>query len=150
MPRKYIRKVQPRYSHNDLIKELSAIKHEKLSPIVSANQYGIPSSAIYNRLSGRFKGFKHGAKMILPKEERFLAHVIQSFQQWQLSMIPSSVKKIAKNYMLKLGRNISIDLPLNEWFYAFINRWKNDLKLVKDVKLEKVQSTACTKEVIGE
>ena len=65
-------------------------------------------------------------------------------------MTPSFVKEIAKNYMLELGRNISIDSSLNEWFYGFMNRWKDDLKLVKDVKLEKVRSTACTKEVIGE
>ncbi|CAF3053425.1 unnamed protein product [Rotaria sp. Silwood2] len=50
--------------------------------------------------------------------------------------------------MLELGRNISIDSHLNEWFYGFMNRWKDDLKLVKDVKLEKVRSTACTKEVV--
>ena len=151
MPRKYIHKVRPKYSLNDLIKALDAIKHEKISPIVAANRYGIPSSTIYNRLSGRLKDFKRGAKTILStEEEEFLVHVIQTFQQWQQSMTPSFVKEIAKNYMLELGRNISIDSSLNEWFYGFMNRWKDDLKLVKDVKLEKVRSTACTKEVIGE
>ena len=64
-------------------------------------------------------------------------------------MTPSFVKEIAKNYMLELGRNISIDSSLNEWFYGFTNRWKDDLILVKDVRLEKVRSTACRKEVIG-
>ena len=52
MPRKYIRKAQPNHSHNDLIKALDAIKHEKISPVVAANRYEIPSSTIYNRLSG--------------------------------------------------------------------------------------------------
>ena len=138
MPQKYIRKVQPKYSHNDLIKALSEIKHEKLSSIVAANRYGIPSSTIYNRLSGRFKDFKRGAKTILSKEEEgFLVHVIQTFPQWRQSMTPPSVKEIAKNYMLELGRNTSVDSPLNEWFYAFKKRWENDSKLVKDVKLEK-------------
>ena len=151
MPRKYIHRVQPKYSHNDLTKALDAIKHEKISPIVAVNRYGIPSSTIYNRLSGRFEDFKRGAKTILStEEEEFLVHVIQTFQQWQQSMTPSFVKEIAKNYMLELGRNIAIDSSLNEWFYGFMNRWKDDLKLVKDVKLEKVRSTACTKEVIGE
>ena len=52
--------------------------------------------------------------------------------------------------MLEPGRNISIDSPLNESFYIFTNRWKDALKLVTDVTLEKVQSTSCTKEVIDE
>ena len=77
MPRKYIRKVQSKYSHNDLIKALNAIKHEKISPIVAVNRYGILSSTIYNRLSGQFKDFKRAAKTILSKEEEgFLFHVI--------------------------------------------------------------------------
>ena len=65
-------------------------------------------------------------------------------------MTPSSVEEITKNYMLELGRNISIDSPLNEWFFLFMNGWKDNLKLVKDVKFEKVRSTSCTKEVIVE
>ena len=52
MPRKYILKVQPKYSHKDLIKALDAIKHEKILPIVATNRYGIPLSTIYNSLSG--------------------------------------------------------------------------------------------------
>ena len=77
MPRKYIRKVQPNYSHNDLIQALDAIRHEKMSPIVVANRYGIPSSTIYNRFSDRFKDLKRRAKTTLSKEkERFLVHVI--------------------------------------------------------------------------
>ena len=57
-------------------------------------------------------------------------------------MIPSTVKETAKNCMLELSRNISINSPLNESFYAFINTRKDELKLVKDVKLEKVEPTA--------
>ena len=51
MPRKYLRKVHLKYSHNNLIKALDAIKHEKISPTVVANRCEIPSSTIYNRLS---------------------------------------------------------------------------------------------------
>ncbi|CAF3385883.1 unnamed protein product [Rotaria socialis] len=55
-------------------------------------------------------------------------------------MTPSSVKAIAKNYMIELGRKISIDATLKEWLYGFMNRWNNELKLAKDVKLEKKRS----------
>ena len=44
--------VQPKHLHNDLIKALDAIKHEETSPIAAVNWYEIPSSIIYNRLSG--------------------------------------------------------------------------------------------------
>ncbi|CAF4998847.1 unnamed protein product, partial [Rotaria socialis] len=65
-------------------------------------------------------------------------------------MTPSSVNAIAKNYMIELGRKISIDATLKEWLYGFMNRWNNELKLAKDVKLEKKRSEACTTQVICE
>ena len=65
-------------------------------------------------------------------------------------MAPSSVKEIVRNHMLELGGNSSIDSSLNEWFYELMNRWKDDLRLVKDVRSEKVRSTPCTRVVIGE
>ena len=95
MPRKYIRKVQPLYSHNDLIKALDAIKHEKISLVVAVNRYRIPSSTIYNRLSDRFKDFKRERKTVLSTEEGFFLHITQTFQQWQQSMTPSLIKEIA-------------------------------------------------------
>ncbi|CAF3632262.1 unnamed protein product, partial [Rotaria sp. Silwood2] len=113
MPRKYVRKVEPKYSPDNMIKALHDIEHKKLLPIDAAQDHGIPSSTIYNRLSGRFKDSKRGAKTILSKEEEsFLIHVIQTFQQWQHPMTPAAIKAIAKNYMLELGRNISIDSHL--------------------------------------
>ena len=151
MPRKYIRKTQPKYSNEDLIKALNAIKHEKILPIDAAKRFGIPASTIYNRLSGRFTDVGRGVHTVLSKEEEiFLVHVIHTFQEWQQPMTPLSVKIIAKNYMIELGRKISIDATLKEWFYGFMIRWNNELKLAKDVKLEKKRSEACTKEVIGE
>ena len=82
MLRKCIRKVQSKYSHNHLINALDAIKHEKISPILAVNRYETPSSTIYNRLSGRFKDFKDGTKVILSKEEEgFVVHAIRTFQQ---------------------------------------------------------------------
>ncbi|CAF2024347.1 unnamed protein product [Rotaria magnacalcarata] len=138
MPRKYIRKTQPKYSNEDLIKALNAIEHDEILPIDAAKHFGIPTSTIYNRLSGRFPDIGRGVRTILSKEEEtFLVHVIHTFQEWQQPMTPSSVKAIAKNYMVELGRKVSIDATLKEWFYGFMNRWNNELKLAKDVKLEK-------------
>ena len=64
-------------------------------------------------------------------------------------MTPSSIKVIAKDYMEGLGRKVSQKSSLKEWFRGFIMRWQDELKLTKDVKLEKQRSAACTKVVIG-
>ena len=151
MPRDYKRKTEPKYSNEVMMNALKAINDGDSLPIDAAKHFGIPSSTIYNRLSGRFTNAARGVQTILSKEEEsFLVHVIHTFQEWQQPMTPSSVKIIAKQYMTELGRKVSINSTLKEWFYGFMNRWKNELKLAKDVKLEKKRSTACTKEVVGE
>ena len=150
MPRKYVRKTQSKYSNEDMSQALSAIRDENVLPIDAARRFGIPSSTIYNRLSGRFSNVGRGVQTILSKEEEsFLVHVIKRYQEWQQPMTPASIKVIAKEYLEELGRSLSQNSSLREWFYGFMRRWQDELKLTKDVKLEKQRSAACTKVVIG-
>ena len=150
MPRKYVRKTQPKYSNESISQALSAIRDENILPIDAARRFGIPSSTIYNRLFGRYSDVGRGAETILSKdEESFLVHVIKRFQEWQQPMTPSSIKVIAKDYMERLGRKVSQKSSLKEWFLGFMMQWQDELKLTKDVKLEKQRSAACTKVVIG-
>ena len=82
MPRKYVRKTQPKYSNESISQALSAIRDENILLIDAARRFGIPSFTIYNRLSGRYSDVGRGAETILSKdEESFLAHVIKGFQE---------------------------------------------------------------------
>ncbi|CAM2729777.1 unnamed protein product [Rotaria socialis] len=57
------------------------IEHDEILPIDAAKHFGIPTSTIYNRLSGRFTDSGRGVRTILSKEEEtFLVHVIILFK----------------------------------------------------------------------
>ena len=99
-------------------------------PIDAARRFGIPSSTIYNRLSGRYSVVGRGAETILSQdEESFLVHVIKRFQEWQQPMAPSSIKVIAKDYMDGHGRKVSQKSSLKEWFHGFMMWLQDELKL---------------------
>ena len=150
MPRMYKRKTQDTYTPNDLERALSDIREKRLSVKTVAAQYQIPVRTIRYRLSGSRSSARRGSKTTLSKdEESLLVDTILLFQQWQCPMSPSAIIGLAKPYMLQLGKKVSNESTLRDWFRGFMKRWSNEIKLAKTVKLEKARSKACRKETIG-
>jgi hypothetical protein len=151
MARKYVRKTQPKYSASDLSNALAAIKDKQLTVVAAARQFHIPVTTLCSRLSGhRGNGTRGGRTILTKEEERFLVHVVELFQSWQQPLSRTCVIDMARTYMIELGKNISPDAPLTDWFQSFMGRWKNELKMASSVKLESTRSQSCTKEMIGE
>lgn len=150
MPRKYVRKTVDKYSKVDLEKAIGLVRNEKFSVAVAAKECNIPERTLYNRLSNTNGDGGRGAKPILAmEEEKLLVHTITIFQQWQQPLSRSSLIELAKCYMTELNKPISIKSTLYDWFESFMKRWGNEIKVVKSMKLEKIRSTSCTKEVVG-
>lgn len=151
MPRKYVPKSKPKYSPEDLKQALKMVKNRDLSVLEATRRFNIPQATIYSRISGARSDNPRGRKTILTKdEEMFLVHAIKVFQQWQQPISTATVRQVAKAYMLELGKNIPAKTTLRDWFSGFMARWSNELKVSKTMKLEKVRSKGCTKDVAGE
>lgn len=149
MPRTYKRKTHDTYTQNDLEQALSDIREKNLPVKAVAAQYQIPTRTLHYRLSGSRTDAGRGSKTTLTKdEESLLVHTIHLFQQWQCPMSPSDVISLAKPYMVQLGKKVSSECTLRDWFHGFMRRWSNEIKLAKTVKLEKARSKACRKETI--
>jgi hypothetical protein len=151
MPRKYIPKSKPSYSAEDLKDALNMVKKKDISVLEASKRFHIPQATIYSRISGSRSDNARGRRTILTNdEEMFLVHAIKMFQQWQQPISTSTVRQIAKAYMLELGKNISAKTNLRDWFAGFLARWSTELKVAKSMKLEKIRSKGCTKDVAGE
>ncbi|CAF4151860.1 unnamed protein product, partial [Rotaria sordida] len=125
------------------------IRDKSLSVVNAAVDYNIPIRTVYNKLSANDINSRPGGKTILTKdEEELLVHTIILFQEWQCPVTPSIVIHLAKSYMMELGKAISPNSTLRDWFTGFMKRWSKQLKLGKTEKLEKNRSNACRKEVI--
>ncbi|CAF1507951.1 unnamed protein product [Rotaria sordida] len=148
MPRKYVRKTIPKYSIDDINRALSDIKKKTLTIIDAARDYNIPIATLYSRLSGLRGNSNRGRRTILSNdEEQFLVYVIELFQEWQQPLSRKDVIDMARTYMIELGKNISPNAHLTEWFHSFMTRWNDRLKIATSMKLERIRSQSCTKEV---
>ncbi|CAF3351547.1 unnamed protein product [Rotaria socialis] len=58
------------------------------------------------------------------------------------------VINMAGTCMIELAKKVLPDVRLIEWFNSFISRWGDRLKIVTSMKLERIRSQSCTKEVI--
>jgi hypothetical protein len=150
MPRIYKRKTEDKYTSENLEKAVSEVKEKKLSVKDAAVHYNIPVRTIFHKLSGSRSGVGRGTKTLLTKEEElYLVHIILLFQKWQRPLSPSVIIGLAKSYMIQLNKNVLINSTLRDWFYGFMQRWSNEIKLAKTKKLEKSRSVACRKETVG-
>jgi hypothetical protein len=150
MPRKYVRKTKSNYSGDDINHALSYMKKKNLSAVDAARKYNIPVTTLYSRLSGHRGSGSRGRSPILSiNEEKFLIHVIELFQEWQQPLSRKSLIDMARTYMIELGKKVSSDSRLNEWFNSFMTRWRDRLKITSSMKLERIRSQSCTQEVIS-
>ncbi|CAF3621241.1 unnamed protein product [Rotaria sp. Silwood1] len=150
MPRIYKRKTEPSYTKKELQEALVQIHQKRVSVADAAVHFHIPIRTIYNRLSYDGTDVRPGAKTILTSdEEQLLVHTILLFQKWQCPVTPTTVIHLAKSFMIDLGKTISPNSTLRDWFSGFMRRWSNELKLKKTEKLEKVRSNACRQETIN-
>jgi hypothetical protein len=151
MPRNYVRKTHTVYSDNDLKQAINAVRGGHLSSGAAAEKFKIPRTTLYGRLSGRRGDTGRGVRPILSSdEEKFLVHVIVTFQEWQQPLTRSSIITMARTYMQELEKPVAVDSALIEWFKGFMKRWAFELKMVKSTKLEKARSVSCTSEVVCE
>ncbi|CAF3738952.1 unnamed protein product [Rotaria socialis] len=149
MPRTYVKKIKPNYLNADVDRALCLIKEKKLTVVDAGREYNIPLGTLYSRLSGkRGSGGRGRPPILLNDEEEFLVYVIELFQEWQQPLTRKCVINMARTYMIELGKKISSDVHLIEWFNSFMSRWRDRLKIATSMKLERIRSQSCTKEVI--
>ena len=150
MPRKYIRKTNSNYSNDVIDHALADIENKKLIVTDVARQYNIPVTTLYSRLSRRTGNTSRGRSPILSKdEEQFLVYVIELFQEWQQPLTRKCVIDMARTYMIELGKKISPNARLIEWFHSFMTRWRDRVKMASSMNLERIRSQSCTNEVIS-
>lgn len=98
MVRDYEPKTVKTYTQSDLDDALEAVRDGKLKPKAAAEQFKIPLSTIYARLSGKRGSGPRGARPILTMEEEgLLVQTIETFERWQLPLLRQDVISIARS-----------------------------------------------------
>lgn len=152
MVRQYKRRTEgPSYSKDDLAQAISMIKHEKWSYRRAGSHFKIPLGTLSSHIrSNPNEKLGHPTALSMSEEE-YLVKLIMELQEWGQLSSCSDVLKYADEYvkMLNLQCRFTAKGPTKDWYYGFVRRWNEQLKLMKSSSLESSRATGVSKEIVA-
>ena len=153
------------YSKENLVKAIEEYKNGVPSSKVSL-KYGVPGSTIRNHGSNSQMGLGSGRPTALTiDQEKYLVELLKNLEIIGIRLMKAVVMKLGSEYvklvtgmdkefftshffeivfMNLLGK--SIDLG-RKWLRNFLNRWKGELKIIKEKKMETSRRNGFTEEI---
>ena len=152
MVRNNIRKTfQQKYS-KDLLNAVQLIQNEKWSYRKESGQFNVSLGTLSTHvLNTNLKNIGHPPTLTI-EQEQDLVNLIIALQEWgQLSMW-NDIPTYASEYVDIMGLKSSFvgGCPGKDWYYGFLKRWSNKLKLMHSGSLEKARAKGITLEIINE
>jgi len=152
MVRNYQRKkINRNYTEEDLKKALEYIRTEKWSFRQASLHFKIPLGTLSSHNQRILKPRSGRPPALSTEEEKYLVHLIVTLQEWGQLSTCKDVLKYAEEYVEYTGlKNRFINgYPTKDWYYGFLKRWKNDLKVMTSSTLENARAKGATLETIN-
>lgn len=151
MVRNYVRKTtKPAYSSVDMQAAVEKIRAKEWTYQKAAAMTNIPVGTLASRI-GRNSSETVGRPTALShSEENYLVNLILKLQEYGELSTCSDVLKYAKEYvdLMSLNHRFKNGEPTRDWYYNFLHRWNNRLKVTNSIKLEKARAEAVTTSTI--
>ncbi|CAF1314605.1 unnamed protein product [Rotaria sordida] len=152
MVRKYIRKTEKSsYTEDDVQNAIEKIRMKEWTYETASNLTSIPIGTLASRIS-RKSNQQVGRPTALKKtEEKHLVDLIITLQDYgELSTI-DDVLKYAIEFVniMDLKSRFKNGEPTRDWYYGFVTRWKDKLKIMNSSKIEKVRADVTISTIDG-
>ncbi|CAF1196665.1 unnamed protein product [Rotaria sordida] len=152
MVRKYIRKTEKSsYTEDDVQNAIEKIRMKEWTYETASNLTSIPIGTLASRIS-RKSNQQVGRPTALKKtEEKHLVDLIITLQDYgELSTI-DDVLKYAIEFVniMDLKSRFKNGEPTRDWYYGFVTRWKDKLKIMNSSKIEKVRANVTISTIDG-
>ncbi|CAF3400848.1 unnamed protein product [Rotaria socialis] len=133
------------YSKEDFLKAVDEYKKGVASAQVTA-KYNIPSSTIRNHKSNPTRKIGGGRPTILNKDqEQYLVELLKNLEINGVRLTKSVVRKLASEYAEHVtGKSLELG---RKWLLNFLTRWKSELKLIREEKIESGRRNDFTEDV---
>ncbi|CAF1272071.1 unnamed protein product [Rotaria sp. Silwood1] len=143
MVRNYIRKTEkPSYTEDDVQNAVEKIRTKEWTYETASNLTNIPIGTLASRIS-RKSNQQVGRPTALRKtEEKHLVDLIITLQDYGELSTSDDVLKYATEFVhiMNLKSRFKNGEPTRDWYYGFIARWKDKLKIMNSSKIEKVRA----------
>ncbi|CAF3088028.1 unnamed protein product [Rotaria sp. Silwood2] len=133
------------YSKENLLKAVEEYKNGATSTDVSS-KYGVPGSTVRNHNYNSQMRFGGGRPTILTsQQEQYLVELLKNLEFIGLRLMKVVVMKLGSEYV-KLVTGKSVELG-RKWLKYFLNRWKGELKVIKEKKIEASRRNGFTEDI---
>ncbi|CAF1549570.1 unnamed protein product [Adineta ricciae] len=109
-------------------------------------KYGIPGSTIRNHKSNPNLKVGAGRPTLLSNEqEKYLVELLKSLETIGCRLTKPTALQISSDYVQRItGKEIEVG---RKWLKNFLQRWQNELKVIKEEKLESARRNGFTEDV---
>ncbi|CAF4623775.1 unnamed protein product, partial [Didymodactylos carnosus] len=117
----------------------------------SAEAFKIPPGTLSARISRKSTSHVGRPTSLTQPQEAHLVKLIITLQGYGELTTCQDLLKYATEYveLMKLTARFPNGAPTRDWYYGFVKRWKDTLKLMNSVKLEKVRAKGVTTETVN-
>ena len=141
----------PSYSQEELDQAVEKIKCEKWSYRRASSHFNVPLGTLSSHVRANpYKNAGHPPALSM-SEEQYLVKLITTLQEWGQLSSCADVLRYADEYvtLLNLECRFTEKGPTKDWYYGFIKRWNNDLKLMKSTSLESSRATGVSHDIVN-
>ena len=151
MVRTYKKKsIGRKYTEEDLNEALENIRTKGWSYRRACKFFKIPLGTLALHMHRTPKPTSGRPPALSKEEEKYLVHLIVTLQEWGQLSTCKDILKYAEEYIeiLDLKHRFINGSPTKDWYYSFLRRWKNELKVMSSNTLENARAKGATLETI--
>ena len=140
----------PSYTKEDLQNALERIRMDKWTYRKASNCFKIPLSTLSSYVSCPNKPKIGHPPALSKQEEQYLVDLIITLQEWGQLSTCSDVLKYTEEYIdiMNLKSRFVNKSPKKDWYYGFLRRWNNELKIMVSHSLENARAKGVTQDII--
>lgn len=147
MVRNYVRKTaKPSYSERDMQLAIEKITKKEWTYAEAAKLTKVPIGTLASRISRKSCSQIGHPTAFEMNDEKYLVDLILALQDYGQLSTCDDVLRYATEFasMMKLENRFKNGAPTKDWYYGFVRRWKDRLKIMNSITLERVRAEAVT------
>jgi hypothetical protein len=151
MVRTYKRKTSGQtYTEEDLKNAIQKIQVEKWSYRRASTDFKIPLGTLSAHILHTPKPTSGRPPALSRKEEQYLVNLVVTLQEWGQLSTCNDILKYTHGFIeiMDLKSRFVNGSPTKDWYYGFIRRWNNDLKVMFSSSLENARAKGVTPNII--
>ncbi|UJR24374.1 hypothetical protein I4U23_005751 [Adineta vaga] len=146
----FVKKQRGLYLKEKLEEAIRDVKEGRMTSADASREHNVPSSTIRCHVNGISPRIGAGrSSYINSEQEKYLVEMIKYLEGVGVRLTKEVLRKICNEYVNLVSNNFrSIDNELSlHWINNFLIRNKNDIKMIKEKKLEKSRRDGFSEEV---